>query len=288
MTRPQANVDEATVEGFGAEWAAFDQSRISDAQYQRYFDSYFGSFPFESLPDGAEGFDLGCGSGRWAAGVAGRVGKLHCIDASGQALDVARRRLAGLPNVAFHLATVDAMPLAEDSQDFGYSLGVLHHVPDIQAALADCVGKLKPGAPFLLYLYYALDNRPAWFRALWKASNQSRKVISRLPFRLRRAVTDAIAIGVYWPLARAARLAERAGANSEHLPLSFYRQSSLYTMRTDALDRFGTRLEQRFSRQQVEAMMAEAGLVDIHFAEGPPYWVAWGRKSATSRGEPDC
>ena len=288
MTRPQANVDPATVEGFGAEWAAFDQIHLSGSQHQAYFENYFGSFPFDSLPKGAEGFDLGCGSGRWAALVAKRVRRLHCIDASRQALDVARRRLAGVPNVEFHHATADAMPLADGSQDFGYSLGVLHHVPDTQAALCDCVAKLKPGAPFLLYLYYALDNRPAWFRALWKASDQGRKAISRLPFRLRRAVTDAIAVGIYWPLARAARLAERAGIDPEPLPLSFYRRSSLYTMRTDALDRFGTRLEQRFTRGQIEAMMMDAGLDGIRFANGAPYWVAWGRKRSAAVGAPGC
>jgi hypothetical protein len=45
--------------------------------------------------------------------------------------------------------------------DFGYSLGVLHHLPDPRAGLAACVTKLKPGAPMLVYIYYAFDNRPA-------------------------------------------------------------------------------------------------------------------------------
>lgn len=40
-----------------------------------------------------------------------------------------------------------------------YFLGVLHHVPDTQAAIRSCVGLLKPGAPLLLYFYYAFDNR---------------------------------------------------------------------------------------------------------------------------------
>ena len=49
-------------------------------------------------------------------------------------------------------------------------------------------------------------------------------------------------------------------------------------MRTDALDRFGTRLEQRFSRNEIERMMTAAGLTDIVFSEREPYWVACGRK----------
>lgn len=273
-----ANVDRATVEGFGAEWAAFDQSRLSEADFASYFESYFSIFPFQLLPEDAEGFDLGCGSGRWAAEVARRVGLLHCIDPAHAALETARRRLVKCTNVQFHLASVDAIPLVDESQDFGYSLGVLHHVPDTQAALNDCVRKLKPGAPFLVYLYYAMDDRPAWFRALWRISDVVRKVISRMPFTVRRLVTDAIAILIYWPLARIAGIAEKFGTDVGSFPLSFYRRASLYTMRTDALDRFGTRLEQRFRRETLQTMMARAGLVDIDFAPGPPFWVARGTK----------
>lgn len=274
---PVSNIDPKTVEGFGEEWAAFDQTALDTAEHERLFESYFSLFPFDELSS-AEGFDLGCGSGRWAALVAPRVGTLHCIDPSAKALNVSRRRLAGEPNVAFHLAGVDNIPLEDGSQDFGYSLGVLHHIPDTRAAMESCVRKLKPGAPFLVYLYYSFDNRPGWFRSIWKASEPFRSTISRLPFRLRKAVSGAIAAGVYYPLARSARLLERLGADVSAMPLSAYRQQSFYTMRTDALDRFGTRLEQRFSRSEIQLMMESCGLGDIRFSDAVPYWVAIGRK----------
>lgn len=274
-----ANIDERTVAGFGDEWSAFDQSALQGAEFQELFRSYFGIFPFEMLAPDAEGFDLGCGSGRWAAGVAGRVGILHCIDPSKQALAVAQRRLSGFPNVRLHLAASDSIPLADDSQDFGYSLGVLHHVPDTGRALADCVRKLKPGAPFLVYLYYSLENRPPWYRALWQLSEGIRSGVSKLPFAVRKWFTTVVAALVYWPLARSARLAERLGKDVHDFPLSAYRHRSFYTMRTDALDRFGTRLEQRFSRAEIEHMMQQAGIVGVRFSEAPPYWVACGRRA---------
>jgi ubiquinone/menaquinone biosynthesis C-methylase UbiE len=274
------NIDYATVEGFGAEWGALDQSSLGGAEFDAFFRSYFDIFPFSELPPEAEGFDLGCGSGRWANRVAEEVGLLHCIDPSKQALDVARRNLAGHANVKFHCAAVDSIPLDDGSQDFGYSLGVLHHVPDTRAALSDCVRKLRPGAPFLLYLYYALDGRPAWFRALWRVSDTGRKGISRLSFRAKRAVTEFLAATVYWPLARSAKIAERMGADVSDFPLSSYRNASFYTMRTDALDRFGTRLEHRFTRGEIESMMMDAGLADIRFSEREPFWVACGRRGA--------
>jgi SAM-dependent methyltransferase len=274
------NLDAATVVGFGDEWSAFDQSSLVGQEFNAWFEAYFGIFPLDHLPSGAEGFDLGCGSGRWALGVAPRVGLLHCIDPAEKALDVARRRLADHDNVRFHLASADSIPLAKGSQDFGYSLGVLHHVPDPSMALRKATATLKEGAPFLLYLYYAFDHRPSWFRRLWLASNLVRLGISRLPFRVRRRVTDLIALLVYWPLSRAAGVLEKRGIDPSPLPLSGYRRSSFYTLRTDSLDRFGTRLEHRFSRAQMEAMMAGAGLTDIRFSDHEPYWVACGRKAS--------
>jgi ubiquinone/menaquinone biosynthesis C-methylase UbiE len=273
------NIDPETVEGFGEEWSAFDQTGMSDADHKRWIEGYFSLFPFADLPEGAEGFDLGCGSGRWAAFVAPQVGKLHCIDPAAKALDVAKRRLAGADNVTFHLASADSIPLADGSQDFGYSLGVLHHIPDTARALRDCTAKLKPGAPFLLYLYYALDNRPAWFRGIWRATDVVRRGIARMPFGLRKMVTTGIAATVYWPLARSAKLAERMGRDVRNWPLTTYRNFGFYSMQTDALDRFGTKLEQRFTRTEIEQMMREAGLSDIHFSEREPFWVACGTRA---------
>lgn len=274
------NSDSATVEGFGDEWSRFDQAPLDPRELEDLFTRYFSIFPWGALPERAVGFDLGCGSGRWAKCVAPRVGRLHCVDASPAALDVARRNLAGAPNCEFHLASVESAPLAPASMDFGYSLGVLHHVPDTAAGLRSCVDKLKPGAPFLLYLYYAFDNRPAWFRLLWSASDAVRWIVSAAPGPLRYAFSQLLAVLVYFPLARFARLCELAGLSVDLLPLSYYRRSSFYTMRTDALDRFGTRLEQRFTRPEIQEMMERAGLERIVFSEAMPYWTAVGYRKA--------
>lgn len=273
-----ANIDRKTVDGFGDEWDAFDQTALPPEEHARRFNEYFGVFPFDALPADAEGYDLGCGSGRWAQMVAPRVGHLHCIDPSAKALNVARRVLGDRANVSFHEAGVDDIPLADASQDFGYSLGVLHHIPDTRAAMAACVRKLKPGAPFGVYLYYRFDNRPAWFRGVWKASDMARRLISKLPFGARKAVAGAIATGVYLPLARGAKALERRGMDVSHVPLAYYRDTSFYTMRTDALDRFGTRLEHRFTQDEIRAMMTACGLEDIRFSDAAPFWVASGRK----------
>ena len=275
MNKAKNNLDSKTVEGFGDEWSRFDQTGMASEDTKRLFEGYFAVFPWTKLPKDSVGFDLGCGSGRWAKLVAPQVGKLHCIDPS-VAIEVARRNLQGLTNCEFHHSGVDDIPIPDRSMDFGYSLGVLHHIPDTRAALASCVEKLKPGAPFLLYVYYAFDNRPSWFRGLWKISELIRGLVSRMPHGLRYVVSQIIAALIYWPLARFAKLAESLGFDVKNYPLAPYRHWGFYVMRTDALDRFGTRLEQRFSRIEIQQMMESAGLEGIVFSEKHPFWCAVG------------
>ncbi|MEP1201233.1 class I SAM-dependent methyltransferase [Tateyamaria sp.] len=278
-----SNIDPKTVSSFGDEWARFDQEALSDEEHAYLFDTYFHIFPWETLPEEAQGFDMGCGSGRWAMMVAPKVAKLTCIDPSPEALAVARRKLAHTSNAVFVNSGVSDQPLPLDSQDFGYSLGVLHHIPDTTAALRDCVRMLKPGAPFLVYLYYRFDNRPLWFALVWRASDIMRRGICRMPSWMKSIVTDAIAAAVYLPLARLALLGEKLGRNVDRWLLSSYRKTSFYTMRTDSRDRFGTPLEQRFTRSEVMAMMQEVGLEGIRFSDRFPFWCAVGHKIQTQQ-----
>lgn len=278
---PIKNMDQQTVEGFGLEWTAFDQSdKALDANTrEQIFENYFGIFPWEELGAKAEGADLGCGSGRWSALVAPRVRKLHAVDASASALKTARANLSRMNNVEFHQCDVSNLPFPPQSLDFVFSLGVLHHVPDTRRAIRDIANVLKPGAPFLVYLYYAFDNRPAWFRAIWKVTDYLRLVISRLPHGMRILATTIIAAFVYWPLARSARLLEAVGLPYNLIPLSFYRDKPFYVMRTDSYDRFATRLEQRFSKAEIQQMLEESGFSEIRFSDKEPYWCAVGVRS---------
>jgi len=125
-------------------------------------------------------------------------------------------------------------------------------------------------------LYYAFDNRPVWFSTLWRVSDFSRRVIYRLPPNIKNFVTDVIAATVYWPLARISAFLEKIGVNVSSIPISYYRNHSFYTMCTDARDRFGTPLEQRFTREQIKKMMEDAGLTRIRFSDSAPYWCAIG------------
>ena len=270
------NIDPKTVAGFGDEWIHFDQASLSENELKEIFDGYFSIFPWNKLPKNAEGFDAGCGSGRWAKLIAPRVKLLHCIEPSNDAIEVARHNLKEHKNCEFYNTSVNSMSIKNASMDFGYCLGVLHHVPDVQAGLSACVQKLKPGAPFLVYIYYVFENRPRWFRFLWSLSNILRRIICRFPSRWKYFTSQILVFLVYLPFARFAWLMEKIGLKVSNFPLSAYRHRSLYVMRTDALDRFGTRLEKRFSRQEIRNMMERSGLERVEFSESMPYWCVMG------------
>jgi ubiquinone/menaquinone biosynthesis C-methylase UbiE len=243
------------------------------------FGRYFSLVDLSALPRDAVVMDVGCGSGRWATFVAPHAGRIILVDAAAKALEVARSNLASHSNCEFFLAELSDFPVPDASCDLIYSLGVLHHVPDTAKAIVSVSKKLKPGGQIPLYLYYRFDNRPFWFRAIWKVSDFARRMISRLPHRMRRGVTNLVATFVYWPLASIARLIEMMGKDPSNLPLSYYRDLSFYTMRTDALDRLGTALEHRFTRDEIRHMLDEAGLVDIEFREDEPFWCVSARRT---------
>jgi len=273
------NIDHRVTRDFGREWSAFDQTRLSEAELRDWFSAYFSVFPWGRVSSEAKGFDLGCGSGRWAKLVAPRVNELHCIEPSEDAMRVAMQNLSEFENCRFHVNGVDDIPLDDESMDFGYSLGVLHHVPDTAAGIASCTRKLKPGAPMLLYLYYAFDNKPMWFKFIWRVSDLIRRALSIAPYPIKYVASQIIAALVYYPVAKLCRCLEKVGMKVDNLPLAAYRDKSFYTMRTDALDRFGTRLEQRFTKSEIEQMMRAAGLIDIRFSDKAPFWCAVGLKS---------
>jgi ubiquinone/menaquinone biosynthesis C-methylase UbiE len=260
------NIDVETVKAFGQEWSTFTQEALSASEREEVFGKYFCLIDWNKKP--GKVLDMGCGSGRWDVLVAPLVGELVAADASCEALEVARRNVQA-PNVSFIEATPDSLPYPDGYFDFIFSLGVLHHVPDTAGAIHSLANKLRLGGTLLLYLYYAFDNRPAWFRAVWKVTDLVRRVTSRLPFSLRYALSQIFATCVYWPLARTAKYLPV----SDSWPLKFYANRSFCFMRTDALDRFGTKLEKRFTQKQITEMLKSAGFTNIRFSDLEPYWV---------------
>lgn len=261
------NIDQKTVQSFGEEWKSFHD--FSAEEIEKIGQDYFDLLPEKSIN---YALDVGCGSGRWAKFLAPKVSWIEAIDPS-DAVYVAQQLLAAEKNVRVTQASVTHLPFADNSFDLVYSLGVLHHVPNTNEAIERCFSKVKPGGYFLVYLYYNLDNRGALFKLIFKISNVFRLIISTLPSRIKKFTCDFIAGVVYWPLARISSVIAFFSEDwAKKIPLSYYRKTSFFVMRNDALDRFGTPLEKRFTKAEIEAMLINAGFININFSNREPYW----------------
>ena len=106
------NKDNKVIEDFGEEWVDFtyENKKIDLAEVEKNFFQYFSIFPWSKISEKAEGFDMGCGSGRWAQFVAPKVHKLNCIEPS-KAMDVAKVNLQEFENVSFYNETTDSCSL---------------------------------------------------------------------------------------------------------------------------------------------------------------------------------
>lgn len=279
MSGQEQNMDISTVDSFGKEWSKFNQ--FSPEEIQRIGDTYFDiTTPEQINKESTRALDVGCGSGRWGLYIADKVKSLECIDPS-DAVFVAKKNLSHLDNVRVSKASVESLPFSDESFDFVFSLGVLHHIPDTKLAIKNCTSKLKSGGTFLVYLYYNLDNRSVTFKIILKLVTGLRFLISKLPDSLKHIVCDLLAIFVYLPLISIARILRFMFKNStiySKIPLSFYIDKSFRVIRNDSLDRFGTPLEQRFSKSEITEMLKDAGLDEIQFSDIEPYWHATGKK----------
>jgi ubiquinone/menaquinone biosynthesis C-methylase UbiE len=277
MSGAEQNIDKKTVESFGEEWKKFDT--FSPAEIKNAGDQYFDIVTDKILNKNTVVLDLGCGTGRWSKYIGDRAGFIEAIDPSA-AVFAAAHLTREMTNIRITQASSDNIPFADDSFDFMMSLGVLHHIPDTGLALQSGVKKVKQGGYVLLYLYYAFDNRSILFKSVFYASALLRFIVSALPAMIKKIVCDLIAVFIYLPFVFIARLFKAIGGNFyTRIPLSYYIDKSFNIIRNDALDRFGTPLEQRFTKKEIEKMMIDAGLTDILFSENMPYWHVLGRKS---------
>ena len=266
------NIDKKTVESFGEEWSAFNT--FNENEIYNAGDNYFDLLPVGILNKNTKALDVGCGTGRWSYYLSEKVGAIECIDPS-KAVLAASKLLAAKDNIRISQASADNIPFADNTFDLVFSLGVLHHIPDTAAAVKKCVEKVKDNGYILLYLYYNLENRGLAFKSLFHLSNSIRWIVSKLPSKIKTAVCDVLAVLIYMPFVSVSRILIELHVSAktiEKIPLSWYADKTFNIIRNDSLDRFGTPLEQRFSKSEITQMLVQAGCSNIVFADNAPYW----------------
>jgi 2-polyprenyl-3-methyl-5-hydroxy-6-metoxy-1,4-benzoquinol methylase len=263
-----------TARSFGFEWTRFPE------MYEEWGRSFL-SYMQPHGPDffrGKKVLDAGCGNGRFAYYAARYGAEVWAIDL-GPAVEVARQNTeqAGVVQVA--QADLYQPPFAPESFDFIYSIGVLHHLPDPEAAFQNLLRYLKPGGEIQIYLYWSPEGQPIK-RVLLALVSAARKVTTRLPHRAVYGLAFPAALAAFaflvWPYRILQRVPGLRGL-ADKIPMKQYAAFPFRVCVNDQLDRFSAPIENRYSRREVEELLRRANLQDIQVASSYG-WVATGRK----------
>jgi len=249
---------------FGEEWKKF--SKVMP-EHEKEFQKYFDLVDLSKFKD-LRICDLGCGIGRWSFFLSEKCREIVLVDFS-DAIFVARRNLIGCQNALFFMGNMAKLPFRNDFADFIFCLGVLHHLPNPALDAARALHRYAP--QILIYLYYALDNRPFYFITLFSVATGMRRITSAIRNPIFRNIfTTVMTLGIYLPMIALGTLLQPFGF-AQYVPLfETYKGKSIERIRQDVYDRFFTGIEQRYNRRKILELKDTFSRVVI--SEQMPYW----------------
>jgi 2-polyprenyl-3-methyl-5-hydroxy-6-metoxy-1,4-benzoquinol methylase len=247
---------------FGFQWHTFRQTQLDNETSRRSESDFRRRTGFE--PEDLAGklvLDVGCGMGRFAE-VATRWGAhVVGIDLS-LAAEVAQENL-GDRQAAFFQADVFKLPFAPESFDYIYSLGVLHHTPDCEAAFRVLPGLLKPGGRIAIWLYSRYNK---WY----KMSDVYRRVTRRMsPPLLHKLCYGVIPLyGVHQVLRKIPLVGRPAsGAIAYMIPMAFNPDPKWRVL--DTFDWYSPWYQSKHTYEEVFRWFEQCGLEDLRVVQQP-------------------
>jgi SAM-dependent methyltransferase len=270
---PQAEVDvrRRTAESFAYEWQHFGELR---ADWERNFRDYIRPRDPASLKDCLV-LDVGAGSGRHSYEAHRNGARVIAVDVS-EAIHVARRNLPA--DIVTVQADAESLPFKDAAFDLVMAIGVLHHLPDPWRAM-NSIGRLvRPGGFIHIYVYWIPSYR--WHRVLLRVVGAARRVTTRIPRPLMRTLSYPIAVVVYTTFVIPYRLSRRVKGLervARAFPPKAYADYPFQVCVNDQFDRFSAPLEWRFTAEEVEALLGDAGFSDIVVLANHG-WIGSGRR----------
>lgn len=247
---------------FGYSWAIFHDIL---PEHREQFLRWTAALP-RDLWKGARFLDAGCGIGRnshWAM-LEGAWGGV-AFDVDDRSLAAARENLGRHANLEVRRQSIYDIP-EESAFDIAFSIGVIHHLAEPEAALRQMIRATKPGGHVLIWVY-GRENM-GWLTRYFDPLRKA--LFSRMPLRL------VYHLSLY-PSA-ALWLALRLGLSR----LEYYRLLRRFTfahLRAIVFDQMIPRIAHYWPREFVEALLRNAGLEDIRMVHvNDMSWSAAGRK----------
>ena len=245
INEASANLAKGSPERFGYSWDRYaDLLEAHEEQFLRW------TALDRAVWQGVRFLDGGCGIGRnsyWPMvyGAAGGV----AVDVDDRTLGRARENLAPYPAVEVRHQSI--YEIAEEGAfDIAFSIGVVHHLADPDAAVARLARAARPGGQVLVWLYGREGN--GWIVHVF---NPMRKALfSRLPLKLAHALSVPMTAAL-WVLLR---LGFPRGAYYRLI-----RGFSFTHLRAIVFDHMIPRLALYYTRDEAVDLLRRAGLTDV-------------------------
>lgn len=253
-----------TQASFGYQWTSFSQM---SCDFKENFLNYIWPVTPEFLK-GKLGLDAGCGFGRHIYNAAKFGAKMVGVDFS-RAIESAYRNTKNIDNVFLAQADIYNLPFSDETFDFVYSLGVLHHLPAPEAGFRSLVRLVKPGGAIFIWVY---SKRRKWAIRILEPI---RKVTTRLPFPLLRLLCFFFAAVDYYLFICPLRLVK-----TDIFPRArLYRHYPFQVSFADWFDRLSAPIRFYYDGEDMRRWLRRAGLVNIRISATGLYgWRAYGEK----------
>jgi SAM-dependent methyltransferase len=258
FTKNQREYDDKkrTLDSFSFQWNTFGEIYNN---YEKDFLDYIKPIGADFFR-GKLGLDGGCGFGRHLCFAAKYGAEMVGLDLS-EAVEAAYRNNKELKNVHIVQGDIYKPPFRENTFDFCYSIGVLHHLPDPPSGFRSLARFVKPGGVMFAWIYGPRQGVSESVTVFL------RKFTTRMNYKALYVLCLLIALSLrifsHYPYMLLSKFNSTKGI-TEKLPFKYYHNYPFKAVIGDTFDRLSVPLVYYYSGDEVNSWFKNSGFRDIN------------------------